>query len=45
MEGAASHLELDQEFALHFGLRDGKFLTVQAFRPWQEALANVGLEE
>ena len=45
MKGAASHVELDQEFALHFVLRDGKFVTVQAFLAWHEALANVGLEE
>jgi hypothetical protein len=44
MKGAASHVELDQEFALHFVLRDGKFVTVQAFLAWHEALANVGLE-
>ena len=45
MKGAASHVELDQEFALHFVLRDGKFVTVQAFLAWHDALANVGLEE
>jgi hypothetical protein len=45
MKGAASHVELDQEFALHFVLRDGKLVTVQAFLAWHEALANVGLEE
>jgi ketosteroid isomerase-like protein len=45
MKGAASQVELDQEFALHFVLRDGKLVTVQAFLAWHEALANVGLEE
>ena len=45
MKGAASHVELDQEFALHFVLRDGKFVTVQAFLTWHEALTNVGLKE
>jgi len=45
MKGAASHVELDQEFALHFVLSDGKFVTVQAFLAWHEALAHVGLEE
>jgi ketosteroid isomerase-like protein len=45
MRGAASHVGLDQEFALRFVLRDGKFVTVQAFLAWHEALASVGLEE
>jgi hypothetical protein len=45
MKGAASHVELDQEFALHFVLRDGKFVTVRAFLAWHEALADVGLED
>ena len=45
MKGAASHVELDQEFALHFVLSDGKFVTVQAFLAWHEALAHVGLAE
>ena len=45
MRGTASHVALDQEFALHFVLRDGKFVTVRAFVAWHEALANVGLEE
>ena len=44
MKGAASHVELDQEFALHFVLRDGKFVTVQAFLTWHEALAKLGLK-
>jgi hypothetical protein len=45
MKGAASHVELDEEFAIHFVLRHGKFVTVQAFLSWHDALANVGLEE
>ena len=45
MRGTASHVALDQEFALHFVLRDGKFVTVRAFVAWHEALADVGLEE
>ena len=45
MRGTASHVALDQEFALHFVLRDGKFVTVRAFLAWHEALADVGLEE
>jgi ketosteroid isomerase-like protein len=45
MKGAASHVELDQEFGLHFVLRDGKFATVQAFLTWREAREAVGLEK
>jgi hypothetical protein len=45
MRGAASHVRLDQEFALRFVLRDGKFATVQAFLAWHEALSSVGLGE
>jgi ketosteroid isomerase-like protein len=45
MKGAASHVALDQEFALHFVLRKGVFVIVQAFLAWHEALADVGLEE
>jgi hypothetical protein len=44
MKGRASHVELDQEFAFCAVLRGGKFVTVQAFLAWHEALANVGLE-
>jgi hypothetical protein len=44
MRGAASHLELDQEFALRFVLREGKAVTVQAYLVWQDALQAVGLE-
>jgi ketosteroid isomerase-like protein len=45
MRGAASHVELDQEFAVRSVLRDGKFFTVQAFLAWADALKAVGLEE
>jgi|SRR5271166_981267 len=45
MRGAASHVELDQEFAVRFVPRDGRFVTVQAFLAWSEALKAVGLEE
>jgi ketosteroid isomerase-like protein len=44
MRGAASHVELDQEFAVHFVPRDGKFGTVRAFLVWRDALTAVGLE-
>ena len=38
MRGGTSHVELDQEFALHSLLSDGKFVRVQAFLSWREAL-------
>jgi ketosteroid isomerase-like protein len=45
MRGAASHVELDQEYALLHVWRDGKVVTVQGFLGWCEALKAVGLEE
>lgn len=44
MRGGTSHVELNQEFALHSLLRDGKVLRVQAFLSWREALEAAGLE-
>ncbi|HWX95923.1 MAG TPA: nuclear transport factor 2 family protein [Solirubrobacteraceae bacterium] len=45
LRGAASHVELDQEFAVRFVLREGKLLTVQAFTGWRQGLGAVGLSE
>ena len=45
MRGSASHVELDQEFAAHWVLRDGKLIRIQAFLSWREGLEAVGLEE
>ena|SRR6476660_4440604 len=45
MRGGTSHVELDQEFALHNLLSDGRFIRVQAFLSWREALEAVGLAE
>ena len=45
MHGGASGIDLDQEFAVHGVLRDGKFTRVQAFLSWPEALQAVGLED
>jgi ketosteroid isomerase-like protein len=45
MRGGTSHVELDQEFALHSLLSDGKFIRVQAFLSWREALEAVRLAE
>ena len=45
MRGSASGVELDQEFAIHSVVRDGKIAMVHTFLLWQEALKAVGLEE
>ena len=45
MHGRASGVELDQEFAAHAVLSDGKVTRVQTFLSWHEALKAVGLEE
>ena len=45
MHGTASGVELDQEFAFHGVLSNGKFTRVQAFLSWQQALKAVGLAE
>jgi ketosteroid isomerase-like protein len=41
--GGASHVELDQEFAIHFLVRGNKIVRVQGFRGWQEALEAAAL--
>ena len=45
MEGGASHVELDQEFAIHAVLRDGKVTALRGFLAWEEALEAAGLRE
>jgi ketosteroid isomerase-like protein len=45
LRGRASHVELDQEFALHSLIRDGKFIRVHAFLTWADALEAVELSE
>ena len=45
MRGRASEVELDQEFAAHWVLRDAKLIRIQAFLSWREALEAVGLQE
>jgi len=44
MHGGASDIQLDQEFAIHSLVSDGKLVRVQAFSSWHEALKAVGLE-
>ncbi len=43
MRGSASQVELDQEFAVHSLLRNGKVTRTLTFLSWQEALEAVGL--
>ena len=45
MRGSASHIDLDQEFAVHIRLQDGQVISVRAFPAWQEALEAAGLSE
>ena len=45
MRGGASHVELDQEFAIHFLVRGGKIIRAHGFLVWQEALEAAGLSE
>ncbi|MGA8217391.1 MAG: nuclear transport factor 2 family protein [Solirubrobacterales bacterium] len=45
MRGRASHVELDQEFANRFELRDGLITRVHAFLAWRDALEAAGLAE
>jgi ketosteroid isomerase-like protein len=43
MRGSISRVELDQEFAVHAVVREGKLVRVQTFLSWQDALEAVGL--
>ena len=43
--GDASHVEVDQEFAIHFLVRGGKIVRIRGFREWQAALEAAGLSE
>jgi hypothetical protein len=45
MKGGASHVELDQEFAIHTVLRNGKVTAVRSFLAWEEAVEALGLSE
>jgi ketosteroid isomerase-like protein len=41
----ASHVELDQEFAINFLVRGEKIVRFRGFREWQDALEAAGLSE
>ena len=45
LRGGVSHVELDQEFAVHFLVREGKIIRLRGFLAWQEALEAAGLVE
>ena len=45
MRGGASHVDLDQEFAVHFWMEAGKIVRMEGFRAWDEAREAAGLSE
>jgi ketosteroid isomerase-like protein len=45
LRGGASHVEFEQEFAIHFLMDAGKIVRIQGFQAWQEALEAAGVEE
>src|SRR5258705_11509377 len=45
LRGAASQVELDQEFALRFVQRDGKLARIQSFIGWRQGLEAAGLTD
>ena len=45
LKGGTSHVSLDQEFAVHFLVRDRKIVRIRGFLGWQEALEAAGLSE
>jgi ketosteroid isomerase-like protein len=45
LRGGASHQDLDVEFAVRFLIDGGKFVRIEGFRTWREALEAAGLTE
>jgi ketosteroid isomerase-like protein len=45
LRGGASHVELDEEFAVHFSVRAGTIVRIKGFLGWREALEAAGLSE
>ena len=45
LKGGASHVDLDQEFAVRLLIGAGVILRIDGFRTWQEALEAAGLRE
>jgi ketosteroid isomerase-like protein len=44
MRGAASHMQLDQEWAVLIAFTDREVTSLRAFAAWRDALAAAGLE-
>jgi ketosteroid isomerase-like protein len=45
LRGGASHIELDQEFAICLLMEGGEIVRIDGFRTWQDALEAAGLRE
>jgi ketosteroid isomerase-like protein len=45
LKGGASHLDLDEEFAIHMLIDRGKIVRMHGFSAWQDALQASGLSE
>jgi ketosteroid isomerase-like protein len=45
LKGGASHLELDQEFAIRITMDGGKIVRIKGFRTWDEAIEAARLRE
>jgi hypothetical protein len=45
LRGGTSHVELNQEFAVHLQIDDGKFVGIRGFPAWREALEAAGVSE
>ena len=45
LRGGASHVELDQEFAVRLLMDGGKMVRINGFGAWEDALEAAGLEE
>jgi ketosteroid isomerase-like protein len=45
LRGGASHVDLDEEFAIHLLMDGGKIVRMHGFPAWQDALQAAGLRE
>ena len=45
LTGGASHMELEQEFAIRLLMRHGRIVRLDGYRTWQDALEAAGLSE
>ena len=44
LRGGTSHVELDQEFAVHFRIDAGVLVRIHGFADWERALEHAGLQ-